>query len=90
MAKHKIVILTGPGGVGKTTISQFLCQNLSEEFRETVSCTTRSKREMLCSKALNLRNNLYSRFKLPRLYYSTVSAITSFQKPQRSPLRLRF
>ena len=32
MNKHKIVILTGPGGVGKTTISQFLCQNLSEEF----------------------------------------------------------
>lgn len=45
MAKHKIVIITGPGGVGKTTISQFLCQNLSEEFRETVSCTTRAKRE---------------------------------------------
>ena len=45
MSKHKIVIITGPGGVGKTTISQFLCQNLSEEFRETVSCTTRSKRE---------------------------------------------
>ena len=46
MSKHKIVILTGPGGVGKTTISQFLCQNLSEEFRETVSCTTRNKREL--------------------------------------------
>ncbi len=45
MAKHKIVIITGPGGVGKTTISQFLCQNLSEEFRETISCTTRAKRE---------------------------------------------
>lgn len=45
MSKHKIVILTGPGGVGKTTISQFLCQNLSDEFRETVSCTTRKKRE---------------------------------------------
>ena len=45
MAKHKIVILTGPGGVGKTTVSQFLCKNLSEEFRETVSCTTRAKRE---------------------------------------------
>lgn len=45
MAKHKIVVITGPGGVGKTTISQFLCQNLSEEFRETVSCTTRSKRD---------------------------------------------
>ena len=42
---NKIVIITGPGGVGKTTISQFLCQNLSEEFRETVSCTTRNKRE---------------------------------------------
>ena len=36
MAKHKIVIITGPGGVGKTTISQFLCQNLREEFRETI------------------------------------------------------
>jgi len=45
MSKHKIVILTGPGGVGKTTISQFLCQNLSEEFKETVSATTRAKRE---------------------------------------------
>jgi len=45
MAKHKIVILTGPGGVGKTTIAQFLCQNLQEEFKETVSCTTRAKRE---------------------------------------------
>lgn len=45
MAKHKIVIITGPGGVGKTTISQFLCQNLSGEFKETVSCTTRPKRE---------------------------------------------
>ena len=46
MNNHKIVIITGPGGVGKTTISQFLCQNLSEEFKETVSCTTRPKREM--------------------------------------------
>ena len=36
MSRHKIVILTGPGGVGKTTISQFLCQNLSEEFKDEI------------------------------------------------------
>lgn len=45
MSTHKIVIITGPSGVGKTTISQFLCQNLMEEFSETVSCTTRPKRD---------------------------------------------
>ena len=44
--ENKIIIITGPGGVGKTTISQFLCQNLNGKFRETVSCTTRPKREL--------------------------------------------
>ena len=43
--KHKIVVLVGPGGVGKTTIAEFLCQNLTEEFSKGVTCTTRPKRE---------------------------------------------
>lgn len=44
MKEHKIIILTGPGGVGKSTISQYLCEHYPNEFRESVSCTTRSIR----------------------------------------------
>lgn len=43
--KNKVVVLAGPGGVGKSTISQYLCTHFSERFQESVSCTTREKRK---------------------------------------------
>lgn len=42
--KNKVIILAGPGGVGKSTISQYLCSHFSDRFQESVSCTTREKR----------------------------------------------
>ncbi len=45
MKKHKVIILVGPGGVGKSTISQYLCSHYPDSFQETVSCTTRQIRK---------------------------------------------
>lgn len=45
MSEHKVIILVGPGGVGKSTISQYLCSHFPDEFQETVSCTTRTIRK---------------------------------------------
>ncbi len=40
----KIIIITGPSGVGKTTLSKFLLQS-SEKFEKPITATTRSIRE---------------------------------------------
>lgn len=45
MKKNKVIILVGPGGVGKSTISQYLCSHYPNAFQETVSCTTRQIRK---------------------------------------------
>lgn len=44
MKQNSIIIIAGPGGVGKTTTSNYLCTHFNGRFRETVSCTTRAKR----------------------------------------------
>ena len=45
MSEHKVIILVGPGGVGKSTISQYLCSHFPDEFQETVSGKTRTIRK---------------------------------------------
>ena len=34
MKKHKVIILVGPGGVGKSTISQYLCYIIQILFKK--------------------------------------------------------
>ena len=45
MPQNKIIIISGPGGVGKTTTSTYLCEKFPNRFRESVSCTTRPIRK---------------------------------------------
>ena len=42
--KGKIVIITGPSGVGKTTVAQGLLKNKNLNLKKVITCTTRSKR----------------------------------------------
>ena len=42
MNRGRLIVLSGPSGVGKTTVAQMLCD--SQEFEESVSATTRPPR----------------------------------------------
>ena len=42
--RGKLVIISGPSGVGKTTVLKSLFQNCPMPIKESVSCTTRSMR----------------------------------------------
>ncbi len=43
-AAPRVLVLVGPSGVGKTSISKELCRRWPERYRASVSCTTRPAR----------------------------------------------
>lgn len=45
LEKGIVFVLSAPAGTGKTTLSQMICQEYKGHIVESISCTTREKRE---------------------------------------------